>query len=64
MFVVNTAMSLLHWVPHGGNAITRATDIPTDLETLSPIFAGVEILAKSGIVRGVFKISTTKKSKN
>jgi len=51
----------LHWVPHNDNAITIVTDISTDLETLSPIFPGVEILAKSGIVRGVFKISSNNK---
>lgn len=60
LFVVDTAVSLLHWVSHDGNMITRATDIPTDLEALSPIFAGVEILANYDIVRVVFKMFTIK----
>ena len=38
MFAVDTTMPLLHWVPHDGNAITRATYIPTGLEILSPFF--------------------------
>ena len=42
VFAVDTALSLLHWVPHDGNAITRATDIPTYLETLSPIFPALK----------------------
>ena len=58
MFAVDTTMSLLHWVPFDGNAITRSSDIPTDLESLSPIFAGVEVQARSGLVKGVFKINT------
>jgi len=58
MFAVDTTMSLLHWVPFDGNAITRSSDIPTDIETLAPIFAGVEVQARSGLVKGVFKITT------
>ena len=57
-FAVDRTMHLLHWVSDEGNDITRATDIPTETETLSPIFAGVEIQSRSGIVKGVFKITT------
>ena len=58
MFAVDTTMSLLDWVPFNGNAITRSSDIPTDIETLAPIFAGVEVQTRSGLVKGVFKITT------
>ena len=43
MFAVDNTMILLHWVPFNGSAITRPSDIPTDIETLAPIFAGVEV---------------------
>ena len=58
MFVVDTTTSLLHWVPFDGNAITRSSNIPTDFETLAPFFSGVEVQARSGLVKGVFKIMT------
>lgn len=42
MFAVNRTMYLLHWVPNEGSVITRARDIPTNTDTLAPIFLGVE----------------------
>ena len=58
MFTVDNTMTLLHWVLFDGNAITRPSDVPTDIETLAPIFAGVKVQSRSGIVKGVFKITT------
>ena len=51
-------MTILHWVSFDGNTITRPSDIPADIETLGPIFAGVEVQFRSGLVKGVFKIIT------
>ena len=58
IFAMDITMALLHWVPFEGNAITRASDIPTDIKAFTPIFAGVEVQARSGLVKGVFKITT------
>lgn len=60
MFTVDTTIPLLHWVPFEGNAITRSSDIPTNIERLVPIFSGVEDQTRYGVVKGVFKISIRK----
>ena len=57
MFAVDITMWLLHWVHFKGNAITRSTDIPTDIKSLTPIFVGVEYQARSRLIRGIFKIT-------
>ena len=51
-------MTFLHWVPFDGIAIIYSIDIPTDTETLAPIFAGVKVQSRSGLVKGVFNITT------
>ena len=58
MFAVDITIALLHWVPFEENVITRASDIPTDIKALTSIFAGVEVQAHSGLVKGVFKTIT------
>ena len=55
---VDNTMKLLHWVLFDGNVITRPRYIPMDIETLSPSFAGFEVQFISGLVKGVFKITT------